>query len=131
MSHTHLSSRLVFPLEAIENAPFRALYEQIRPLGEEDIDAKTGEVTYFHPGTRGGRLDSLERLLVNAGLPYNLYCDTEEAQERLHYWRPGMRASAFTDHEVTEALRNPNFILSVRRACDELVYGQTAIAIGR
>ncbi len=124
-------ARLIFPAEAIESAPFRALYEQVRPYGKEVIDAQQGEVTYFHEGTRGGRLDSLERLLVNAGLPYNLYCETADTSERLHYWRPGMKSSASTDHEVIAAIRNPNFILSVRRACDELVYGQAGLAFGR
>lgn len=124
-------ARLIFPAEAIESAPFRALYEQVRPLGDEVIDTKQGEVTFFHPGARGGRPDSLERLLVNAGLPYNLYCNTPEERETLHYWRPGMKASASTDRDVSEALSNPNFILSVRRACEELVYGQAGLAFGR
>jgi hypothetical protein len=130
MAANRFPARLVFPVEANDSPSFRALYEQMRPLGEERYNAKTAELTFLHPGTRGGRLDSLERLLINVGLPYNLYCDSESG-ETLHYWRPGMRASASTDRAVTEGLRNPGFILSVRRACEELVYGQTAMVLSR
>lgn len=130
MGANHYASRLVFPIEAINNPSFCAFYEQVRHFGEERIDAEIGEVTFFHPGVRGGRIDSMERLLVSAGLPYNLYCDTADS-EVLHYWRPGMSASASTQSEITDALRNPKFILSVRRACEELVYGQAGFAFGR
>lgn len=128
MSEKRFAARLVFPIEAIDDASFRALYEQWAPFGDEAVDPKAREVTFLHPSALGGRFDSLERLLINAGYPYNLYCDTPEAVERLHYWRPGMPASASTDRDAAEALRNPNFILSVRRACEELVYGQAGLS---
>jgi len=125
-----VAARLIFPVEALDSPAFRAMYEQVSPRGEQQVNAKTAEITYFHAGARGGPLDSLERLLINAGLPYNLYCNSERG-ELLHYWRPGMRTSATTDHVAVEALKNPGFILSVRRACAELVYGQSDVAFGR
>jgi len=128
VSEARFAARLIFPVEAIQDASFRALYEQIRPFGDEEIDTVPGEVTFLHPATPHGRFYALEALLMNAGLPYNLYCDTPEAVERLHYWRPGMRASACTDAQAAGALLNPRFSLSIRRACDELVYGQSALA---
>src|SRR6185437_5184771 len=131
MSAQRFAARLVFPIEAIESASFRALYEQCLPFGDEAIDANLGEVTFLHPNASEGRFDSLERLLVDAGLPYNLYCDTPEAVERLHYWRPGMQASDSTDPHAAAALNNSTFTLSIRRACEELVYGQAGLALGR
>lgn len=131
MAADRLVPRLVFQVEAINNAPFCAFYEQIRPLGEERIDSVHGEVTFFYPGVRGGQIDSLERLLVNAGFPYNLYCESAADSEVVPYWRPGMAASASMQSDTADVLSNSKFILSVRRACDELVYGQTGFAFGR
>jgi hypothetical protein len=124
------ASRLIFPIEAINYAPFRALYEQIRHLGEERIDNALGEVTFFHPGTRGGRIDSLERLLVNGGLPFNLHCATAESVA-IHYWRPGMPSIATTQSPITSALRHPKILLSARRASDEFVCAQAGFASSR
>jgi hypothetical protein len=125
------AARLVFPIEAIECASFRAVYEQWLPFGDEAIDSRLGEVTFLHPAARDGRFDSLERLLVDAGLPYNLYSGTQEEGEWLHYWRPGMRASERTDPWAAATLNNSKFTLSIRRACEELVYGQAGLALGR
>ena len=131
MTSERFAARITFPIEAIDFASFRAYYEQTRPFGDEEIDAQLGEVTFLHPATPGGRFDSLERLLIDFGLPYNLYCDTPEEVERLHYWRPGMKATASTDARAAAAFKNPNFILSIRRACEQLVNGHTNLALGR
>lgn len=132
--------RLVFPTEALEDPVFRAAYEQIGPLGDQELDTEQQIVTFLHPGADRGRLPALEALLKRAGFPYNLVSDpsvdllpTEDAsqsQSLVIIWRPTWENEyVVPEREASSAAARGGFQLNIREACAEFLYGQNSLAL--
>jgi hypothetical protein len=132
--------RLVFPAEALGDPVFRAAYEQIGPLGDQELDAEQQIVTFLHPGADRGRLPALEALLKRAGFPYNLVSDPSvdphqaeeipQSQSLVIIWRPTWENECVVaEREASSAAARGGFQLNIREACVEFLYGQTSLAL--